>query len=93
METEEVPKYEFVDSHFHYDRMIDGRNWSWSTKPEKVIDHQYSGHILKYAVTSFCDPEHYPTTEKFHSKILGRIHTSNYATAYFISKAKVYQYN
>ena len=29
----------------------------------------------------------------FHSKILGRIHTSNYATAYFISKAKVYQYN
>ena len=57
-----VEQMEMIDSHFHFDRMLqhNHQQWSWETPPNEVIDCNTSEAHLQYAATSFCDPECYP---------------------------------
>ncbi len=70
------PTIGIIDSHFHYDRIIASKpGWSWSTSPKEVLDFNPTPEVtLKYAVTSFCDPERYPlSAELAHLKTDRRV--------------------
>ena len=60
--SREPERLNLADTHFHFDRMVRGRHdWSMGMPPSNILDHNARpGCHMRYAVTSFCDPEAYP---------------------------------
>lgn len=61
------PMLRMCDTHFHYDRMMrDGAiGLTWDDQPQSALDCVDHGDAtIVHAVTSFCDPKHYPSPKQ-----------------------------